>query len=195
MNREDTEDMTGKTKREKGSYPEPLRLAGPRRQAFTLVELLVVIAIIGILAGMLLTGVTAAKRQAMEVKTRVEVTNLDTAWRKYYQEYQRWPDVGLDAAEMEQNGFEINKTILAILQGDNQGGNNPKRLQFMEFRTLDKRGWPVNAWGKTYSCKFDTDYDNQIVAGSGTVPPSEIVKRPVIVWTFTDRAKLIASWK
>lgn len=170
---------------------------GRNRAAFTLIELLIVIAIIGMLAGMLLTGVQMAKQKAREVVAKTEVSQLEIALKKYYQEYQRWPTIpGLSPEDMENEPVVIVKSFAAILQGDNDSdNNNPKRLPFMDFKTVDKIGDPANPWGKKYYCKFDTDYDNQIRKGSGKDPPKDQTRRPVIVWTQTVKGKLIASWQ
>lgn len=65
----------------------------PRRQcvAFTLVELLVVIAIIGILAGMILPVLAAAKTKALRTKAQIEVQDIANAIIKYDSDYSRFP--------------------------------------------------------------------------------------------------------
>jgi prepilin-type N-terminal cleavage/methylation domain-containing protein len=60
-------------------------------KAFTLIELLVVISIIGLLAGLLLPALSAAKISAQKTQTKLEVNQLATAIQNYDSAYSRFP--------------------------------------------------------------------------------------------------------
>ncbi len=78
------------------------RLTSRRRSAgFTLVELLVVIVIIGILAGLALGALNAARQSARVEKTRATVAKLNHVVMQIYNEY-RYRRVPLSDAQIQQ---------------------------------------------------------------------------------------------
>ncbi|MCU0711761.1 MAG: prepilin-type N-terminal cleavage/methylation domain-containing protein [Pirellula sp.] len=64
------------------------------RSAFTLVELLVVIAIIGVIAGITLPAIFAARRSFDQARLKMEVQSLDDAVKKYFSQNGDYPPDG-----------------------------------------------------------------------------------------------------
>jgi prepilin-type N-terminal cleavage/methylation domain-containing protein len=89
---------------------KPMKTIGNRKSgtgnspAFTLVELLVVIAIIGILAGMLLPVLGAAKKRALIVKAKTEMADLAVAINAYDTDYGRFPISKDEQTWLQANG-------------------------------------------------------------------------------------------
>ena len=66
----------------------------PKKQngGFTLIELLVVIFILGILATLIISNLQGARQRARDASKKTELTNLKTALRLYYNDYQKYPE-------------------------------------------------------------------------------------------------------
>jgi prepilin-type N-terminal cleavage/methylation domain-containing protein len=62
-----------------------------RRGAFTIIELLVVLTIILVLAGLLLTGIQAARRAVNRAKCQTEITNMMMALQEYFAAFNDYP--------------------------------------------------------------------------------------------------------
>lgn len=187
---------------------------GPRR-GFTLIELLVVVAIIILLAAMLVPAVGAAKRKAKRAAAVTEVAALEQAWRSYVVDHRGPPafdiNVNTRVRNFESRGFRMDADAARILMGENVAGNNPGRIQYIQFRKLDSGASPANPWYHdgdapnqdqfSYFIKFDSDLDGTVT--SSTPPPADPVRAPVVVWTYNaevdaasdPEAYIIGSWE
>lgn len=177
-------------------------------RGFTLIEILVVIAIIGILVGLLLPALTAARRFAYRVKAKSEVKNLEGAFKQYYAEYHKWPSFAT-----EDERVCIRGDVADLLQGKYDATDNKKEMRFFQFTKLADFfiTTPINPWGNVsvspvpddvlYYAKFDINYDNKINGtGDATAPPEDEMRREVIVWTENPKQpvgsakRIIGSW-
>jgi len=171
------------------------------KSGFTLIELLVVIVIIAILSALLLTAIAAARRFADRTKASLEIRSLELALNKYYTEYRRWPGgsdwgVYFGGNSPEDTAIPVSLDIARMLQGDDfPSGQNPRRLKFIEFQSLDDTAAdpanadPVNPWKKPgetptadhyYYFKVDENFDNTINGtGDPASPPENAVRRSV----------------
>ena len=178
------------------------------RRGFTLIEVLVVIAIIGILVGLLLPALSAARRFAYRVKAKSEVKNLEGAWKQYYAEYHKWPSWA-----KEDEAVCIRGGVAELLQGAYDATDNKKEMRFFQFTKLASFfiTTPLNPWGNVaespipdnvlYYVKFDINYDNKISGtGDPNDPPETDMRREVIVWTENPKQpvgsakRIIGSW-
>ena len=82
-------------------------------KGFTLIELLVVIAIIGILAAMLLTGISTMKIIAQKTRASVEISQIVSAINKYEADYNRFPiaRAAMNSAVVNNDDFTYGGTL------------------------------------------------------------------------------------
>jgi prepilin-type N-terminal cleavage/methylation domain-containing protein len=106
-----------------------LSTGGSRPRGFTLIELLIVMAIIMVLAGLLLTGVSAARRAAMKAKTKTDIDNMMTSLTAFYGDFNRYPDGGDEA------GYNVSE---GRYTGDDTGaGKDPANDNYPTFEELE----------------------------------------------------------
>ena len=173
-------------------------IAPATAKAFTLIEMLVVIAIIAVLAALLLPSISKVQKHAKKVKATAEVAQIAAAWQQYYSEYQRWPSIVTTEDPMPLVG----ELAEVLYRGDNDTGDNPRRLRFMDFKNYSSETNPITPWADPdvlepagasdpdaqyfYWVMFDRDYNNEI-SGSAVTPEiddplTNDVRRTVIVW-------------
>ena len=177
-------------------------------RAFTLVELLLTISILSILMAILWASLRAVRRYSREVSTRIELSNLEAAFRQYYDHYGLWPIPDEDTEILNDGDTKIyiNEVIFSALAAkpDFHPDLNTDKIPFFElfrFREFNGKKYAVNAWGDTYGERyqvmFDTNGDNTLLFESITIP------RAVIVWTEHPDCKndsdldkrILGSWQ
>lgn len=155
-----------------------------RSSGFTLLELLVVISIIAILAGMVIPMFYSAKERAKEAKARVEVKQLEAAFKAYLDTYKVWP-----ASWPQGTIAPIDGVMVFTLRGDDMPTENPQKIAFYEFPIATNLPNDTTAWDpwsdpadpakcRAYYGAIDNDYDNKIQVGENEV------KRSAVVWSI-----------
>lgn len=172
-----------------------------RRDGFTLIEILVVMGIIGLLAGLMLGGLGEAKAKARKTQAKTEIGQIVTAWKSYYADYKRFPDVvPYGSGEKSFTITEMGTDAIRILQGNygdaiSPSGNrrdwtdkNPRNTAFLEFHEdyTDQKGFEgfKDPWGNVYQVRLDkAPYDGEV-----NVPTkngsTENIKFSVAVWSY-----------
>jgi prepilin-type N-terminal cleavage/methylation domain-containing protein len=165
------------------------------KQAFTLIELLVVISIIAILASLSFPAVNGAIDSARKARANSDVAQIATAVVAYEVEYGRLPP---------HSGSDVDTTFLNML-GTNDTVNNPRKIVFLETSEWKKGRGGTNSsgfcdpWDETsvYQIALDTDYNNEVTAGTNS---TNIMKK-VAVWnnpttgTVSEKKRrYVTSW-
>ncbi|MCX7803618.1 MAG: type II secretion system protein GspG [Planctomycetota bacterium] len=117
----------------------------PAARGFTLVEMLVVIAIITILAGLVLAGVTAARRHAKEKAAESTIKRIELAATRYETDFGDYPDSG------GMDGVAGCENLLEALKSTAKSG---PYIEGNEFRETDsnRNGRPeiADEWGRPF---------------------------------------------
>lgn len=131
-----------------------------RGRGFTLIELLIVIMIIGILAGLIASGVSVAKRKVDEAASRAMVKALDNGCQAFENENGYFPGASLDADEnvIVEVVKELRKGQLARIQESDLAVFDPTDAEGLRVRSatraqLDDPYEDITVsdpWGMTY---------------------------------------------
>jgi len=130
--------------------------AGRRRRAagFTLTELLVVLFIIGLLAGLILTGVMAARRKIGRDNTRNMITTISGAIERYSSDWGDFPP--------GRGGLEGSEELFAALRSERFEGPYLKG-DFPPAKDTDnnKRKELVDHWGRPIGYTHHRNYTGE----------------------------------
>jgi prepilin-type N-terminal cleavage/methylation domain-containing protein len=141
-----------------------------RRRGFTIIEMLVVIAIIGILIGLLMPALSAARERARRTKARAVCVQIETAWKGFLEDHRSFS--GLSDGPM-------NPAKVDILNAVNNTINICGR-RYMEFSQDEVDSgvsdpWSTGAGDRLYQVAFSV---------SGVVDVNgDQVYRVVAVWS------------
>ncbi|HUW55703.1 MAG TPA: type II secretion system protein [Planctomycetota bacterium] len=176
------------------------------RRAFTLIELLVVMGIMLVLAGLLLTGISAARRHVQRARTRAEIDRMMMALTEYYNEFDKYPPGGTDSNDngvlgdiggeekgagkepadlLHPTALELQlRTICTKLTIE--GGNrtvgpyyNPREIRIVNHALTDVFG---NSWNYLSDGRRTTLVD-------GLRAPSRIHKLGPVLWSIAEDAR------
>ena len=156
-----------------------------KRHGFTLIEMLVVIAIIGILAGLLLPALAAARERGRRTKARAMCHQIETAWKAYLEDYRSFSDGARDVSGTTQ----MDDAAVAVLAAQNDT-LNPRRRHYMEFTNDEMADGVTDPWSSDGDVRL---YQVRLEAGgtidSGDIPhrsdedSSDDLYRVVAVWS------------
>ncbi|HKZ35566.1 MAG TPA: prepilin-type N-terminal cleavage/methylation domain-containing protein [Patescibacteria group bacterium] len=93
------------------------------KKGFTLIELLVVISIIGTLVGLIVNNLTDARARARDARRKSELTQLKTALRLYYNDYQHYPTDANGGLQI--NGCGLDGDDACAIEGTFSAGAGP----------------------------------------------------------------------
>ncbi len=123
-------------------------------QGFTLIEMLVVIFIIGLLSGLILTGVMAARRKIGRDNTRVILKNIEAAIEVYESDYGDFPPGkgGRQSSEDLYEALSSTRHEGPYLKGDYPPAKDTNR---------NKRKEMVDHWGRPIRYTHHRNYSEE----------------------------------
>lgn len=119
-------------------------------RSFTLIELLVVIAIIGILAGLISTGVEAARKRAYRAQAQAMISTLEMAISMYKTDTGAFPPEDASTTTSKALAYKLSRgyTDTETTANIPSGWSGP----YMEFKPSELSGGSaVDPWGRTYN--------------------------------------------
>ena len=136
-----------------------------KRAAFTLIELLMVIAVIGVLAGLLMVAVTAAREKGRRTRAMGETRELAKAWKAYwilYGDTLGWP-YGRSNVVMNAEAMKI------LLAAEETARWNPQKIIFIDAPADATEVGFRDPWNRMYTVDFSSSVE----------PGEEIYERAV----------------
>lgn len=183
-------------------------------RGFTLVELLVVISIIVVLAAMSFGAAQVVIKKQKNLQTQTTGSALQQAMERYYSEYSKLPDVGMQGDEMQTEGQTGIELLTVLLGKEETGANmqNPRQIPFLNATVSKnkKKGGLVyssgssaqveglyDAWGNPFNIKIDDDYNDEII--DPIVQGNIVRNKMIIVYSFGPDGKIgdgdeVKSW-
>ena len=129
------------------------------RQAFTLVELLVVIAIIGVMVGLLLPAVQAAREAARRMSCSNNLKQIGLAIQGFHDVYQGVPPQATYVAGSTFSGYSVHARILPFVEQGNLFAKVDFNLGYAAQPDICKQKIPL------YRCPSDGRDETRVDAG------------------------------
>ena len=142
-----------------------MNLASVRHSAgFTLIEMLIVVAILGVLLGLLATGIKHSMVNAKKRRRNTEVTTLQTAIVNYWHDNNQWPlgdtpKSKREAARKSSSGtisFQDDNYVVFDCLAPKNTAYNPSKKQYLDFTTYytwkdaSKKGGSIRSLAEFY---------------------------------------------
>lgn len=131
-----------------------------RRRGYTLIEMLVVLFIVSVLAGLILGGLSAARKTNQIKRTEFQITSLKARLNDYEMDFRDYPKTTGGAEDEE--AIEGGETLLLGLRKDDKNG---PYIKFDEYRTIDRDedGLKeiVDVWGYPLRYLHHTSYGRE----------------------------------
>jgi prepilin-type N-terminal cleavage/methylation domain-containing protein len=163
-----------------------------RQRGYTLIEMLVVIFIIGVLAALILGGLSAARRSNQIKRTEFQIVTLKARLSDYEMDFRDYPKT--EGSSDDEDAIEGCETLLSGLRRDDKNG---PYLQFDEYRLMDRDDDGLreiaDVWGRPLRYLHHSSYGNESpckrtfriwsVGPDGISDPLEIQSDDITSWT------------